>query len=160
MLRAARIRAYQLGLRLVLPPPMQGPPLAPRASARLRLALRELRQARPRRLERIGRRGLHRLRLAAWELRAGGRVPCHFLQGGVFITIGGDVAPCPIPGRPIAGNLHQQSFTEIWNGPVLSAMRQAFIAGEPMACCAHCSQNPHGYDPADEATSRPPVAAP
>ncbi len=50
MLRAARVRADQLGLRLVLPPPMQGRPVAPRPSARLRLALRELRQARPRRL--------------------------------------------------------------------------------------------------------------
>ncbi len=156
MLAEAQARADALGLRVVLPPAMQRPPPAPSPATRARLALQELRRLRPRQARRVARRGLHRVRLRLWELRAGGRVPCHFLQGGVFVTINGDVAPCPMPGRPIAGNLHERSFRDIWNGPVLTRMREGFLRGEPERCCAHCSQNPHGYDPADEATARPP----
>ena len=94
--------------------------------------------------------------MAKWSRSAGGRVPCHFLQDGVFITIQGEVAPCPMPGRPIAGNLWEQSFDEIWNGEVLTRMRRGFIDGSPERCCAHCSQNPNGYEPADPTTAAPP----
>jgi len=103
------------------------------------------------------RRTLERKRaMAKWSRKAGGRVPCRFLQDGVFITIQGEVAPCPMPGRPIAGDLHTQSFDDIWNGEVLTAMRKGFIDGQPQPCCAHCSQNPEGYEPADPNTVRPP----
>ena len=106
------------------------------------------------------RRGLaaawNRAEIARWERAAGGRVPCRFLRSGTFITVGGDVNPCPMPGRPVAGNLRTHTFEQIWNGKVLTAMRQGFIDGKPMDCCAHCSQNPEGYDPSDEQTARPP----
>ena len=82
-------------------------------------------------------------------------MPCHFLQNHAFVTIQGEVAPCPMPGRPIAGDLHTASFSEIWNGEVLTAMRRGFIEGAPMDCCAHCSQNPDGYDPTDPDTVTP-----
>jgi MoaA/NifB/PqqE/SkfB family radical SAM enzyme len=156
VLAEARRRADELAFRLHLPPDMAGRPLPVAPSAQLRLALRELRELNPRRLRRLGHTLQQKMQARAWELRAGGRVPCHFLQGGVFVTLGGDVAPCPMPGRPIAGNLLEQSFAEIWNGPVLSAMRRGFLEGRPFACCAHCSQNPVNYQPADPQTARPP----
>ncbi len=154
-LRAARARADALAFRVHLPPLMSGAPLPAKGLARLRLAGQEARSVGRRRVGRLLHQARHEARLARWSLSAGGRVPCPFLQGAVFVTIGGDVAPCPMPGRPIVGNLLQQSFSEIWNGPVLTAMRRGFIEGAPFECCAHCSQNPKGYQPADEATARP-----
>ena len=154
-LAAARARADALGLRLALPPQMDGTALPVAPGARLRLAAQELAQLSGKRLGRLGRTVLAKARAARWSLAAGGRVPCHFLQGGVFITLGGDVAPCPMPGRPIVGNLHETPWAELWNGPVLTAMREGFLRGEPFACCQHCSQNPHQYKPGDPQTARP-----
>ena len=154
-LQAARSRADALGLRLALPPRMDGTPLPAGPGARLRLAAGELRGLSGRRLGRFAKTVQARGRELLWSARAGGRVPCHFLQGGVFITLGGDVAPCPMPGRPIVGNLLEQGFGAIWNGPTLTAMREGFLRGEPFDCCRHCSQNPHQYMPGDEATARP-----
>jgi hypothetical protein len=51
------------------------------------------------------------------------------------------MTPCCMPGRPVEGNLNPASFGEIWNGPVLTAMREGFIAGSPFDCCAHCTVN-------------------
>ena len=65
------------------------------------------------------------------------------------------MASCPMPGRPVAGNLLKNRFNEIWNGPVLTSMRLGLINGEPHDCCAHCNQNPKGYDPSDPHTSTP-----
>lgn len=155
-LRAARARADTLGLRANLPPLMSGAENGPSAWARARLAAQEVRDLTRTRLRRLAGTARRKARLARWSAQAGGRVPCTFLQNHAFVTIQGEVAPCPMPGRPIAGDLHDAPFHEIWNGEVLTAMRRGFIEGRPMACCAHCSQNPDGYDPADAATVRPP----
>ncbi len=155
-LRAAQSRADALGFRVNLPPLMDGSRIGPSPLARTRLALDEARQLSRRRALRLARTIARKRALAKWSRLAGGRVPCHFLQDGVFITIQGEVAPCPMPGRPIAGDLHTQSFEDIWNGEILSRMRQGFIDGTPMECCAHCSQNPSGYNPADPRTVQPP----
>ena len=154
-IRAAREHADHLGFRVALPPLMDGSRLAPSPRASARLLAQELRGLTRTRVERAARALGQKARLAAWSRAVGGAVPCSFLQGGVFVTIGGDVAPCPMPGRPIAGNLREQPFDQIWNGPVLSAMRQGFLEGKPTGCCAHCSQNPHGYRPGDLRTVRP-----
>ena len=154
-LRAARDRSDELGLRLHMPPSMSGHTLTPSRSARARLALGELRGLTRRRLRRRLHRVIERARAAAWSRRAGGQVPCHFLQHGVFISIGGDVAPCPMPGRPVAGNLLEEDFESIWNGPVLTRLRRGLMEGRPEACCAHCSQNPSVYDPTDRQTLYP-----
>lgn len=155
-LRAARRRADALGLRANLPPLMSGGENGPSATARARLAAREVREVSRTRLRRLARTLRRKATLARWAAQAGGQVPCQFLQNHAFVTIQGEVAPCPMPGRPIAGDLHDASFEDIWNGEVLTAMRRGFIEGRPMACCAHCSQNPDGYDPADPATVQPP----
>jgi MoaA/NifB/PqqE/SkfB family radical SAM enzyme len=154
-LRAARDRADARGLRTHLPPLMSGErlPVAPRTRARL--ALSEVRGLTRTRLRRLAATLARKVQEAHWARHAGGRVGCHFLNDGVFVTIGGDVAPCPMPGRPIVGNLLRDDFDTIWNGETLTAMRQGLIDGEPFDCCAHCSQNPDGHVPGDPQTVRP-----
>jgi len=155
-LAAARSRADQVGLPLTLPPNMDGTPVVTGLGARLLGWMRTASQVTGPRLRRGLQAARNRAQIARWERAAGGKVPCRFLRSGTFVTIGGDVNPCPMPGRPVAGNLWESSFEEIWNGEVLSNMRRGFLNGQPMECCAHCSQNPIGYVPADEATVRPP----
>ncbi len=155
-IRAAQAEAGRLAFRVNLPPLMSGARTGPSSRARLRLGLRELRQVSSRRLRRLGKTFTRKAVMARWSAEAGGKVPCRFLQDGVFITIQGEVAPCPMPGRPIAGNLWEAPFSDIWNGEVLTRLRRGFIDGEPAECCAHCSQNPHNYQPADPSTAAPP----
>ncbi len=148
-------RARQLRVTLTLPPDLDGrPPPAPTLGEHLRHLARAARHGDRRRAFRLYRR---RLRQARWARRSGGRVPCDYLMNRTYIGIDGDVAPCCMPGRPVAGSLREAPFDEIWGGPVLSAMRRGFLEGRPFDCCAHCSVNTtHGYRPADPATERPP----
>jgi MoaA/NifB/PqqE/SkfB family radical SAM enzyme len=155
-LEQARCRSEVLGFPVVLPPRMDGSRVAPAFRSRLMGWLKAATQVNGNRLRRGFVAIRNRAQIARWERAAGGTVPCRFLRSGTFVTLGGDVNPCPMPGRPVAGNLLESSFAEIWNGEVLTAMRRGFLEGTPMACCAHCSQNPIGYDPSDEATARPP----
>lgn len=152
---AAQARADELGFRVNFPPLMDGTRIGPSPTAKARLALQELRQLAPQRLKRLGVTMTRKQQMAVWSRKAGGRVPCHFLQDGVFINIQGEVAPCPMPGRPIVGDLNTQTFDEIWNGDSLTAMRKGFIDGQPFDCCSHCSQNPDGYVPEDPETVQP-----
>jgi len=133
---------------------MNGTHLEPSLGAKLRLAAREASEIGPTRLGRLAKSLQKKARERTWSQKAGGKVPCQFLNDGVFITLEGDVAPCPMPGRPIAGNLLKQSFSEIWNGPVLSAMRRGLLEDNPMDCCAHCSQNLQRFVPSDAQTIR------
>ena len=155
-LHAAQQEADARGFRVNLPPLMSGERVKRSPQAKLRLGLTELKQISTRRLQRLAKTLNRKTVMARWSRSAGGHVPCRFLQDGVFITIQGEVAPCPMPGRPIAGNLWEKSFAEIWNGEVLTRMRRGFIDGTPEDCCAHCSQNPNGYEPADPRTAAPP----
>ena len=155
-LHAAQQEADARGFRVNLPPLMSGERVRRSPQAKLRLGLTELKQISIRRLQRLAKTLNRKTVMARWSRSAGGHVPCRFLQDGVFITIQGEVAPCPMPGRPIAGNLWEKSFAEIWNGEVLTRMRRGFIDGTPEDCCAHCSQNPNGYEPADPRTAAPP----
>ena len=147
-LHAAQQEADARGFRVNLPPLMSGERVKGSPQAKLRLGLTELKQISTRRLQRLAKTLNRKTVMAKWSRSAGGHVPCRFLQDGVFITIQGEVAPCPMPGRPIAGNLWEKSFAEIWNGEVLTRT--------PEDCCAHCSQNPNGYEPADPRTAAPP----
>ena len=155
-LHAAQQEADARGFRVNLPPLMSGERVRRSPQAKLRLGLTELKQISTRRLQRLAKTLNRKTVMARWSRSAGGHVPCRFLQDGVFITIQGEVAPCPMPGRPIAGNHWEKSFAEIWNGEVLTRMRRGFIDGTPEDCCAHCSQNPNGYEPADPRTAAPP----
>jgi len=154
-LRAARARADRLGIAAALPPTIEGERLPPGLRGRVAWVRQEVTELSRRRLGRLARTARQRARVAAWSRRAGGRVPCKFLMGGVFVSIGGDVAPCPMPGRPVVGNLLERDFDAIWNGPTLTAMRRGLIEGRPFECCAHCSQNPAVHRPGDPETVRP-----
>jgi len=131
----ARRRADALRLRLLLPRSMGRPSWA----TELGLLRREVRRVD---LGILRRRVRHGASLAAWSARVGGRVPCAFLQGMAWVSLGGDVSCCCQPGRPVGGNLLDQPFERIWNGPVLTGLRRAFLAGEPLACCRGCGVNP------------------
>ena len=154
-LEKARTRADALGFRVHLPPLMSGKRLDPALSAKLRLAAKELSEINSSRIRRLARTLSKKARARQWAQKAGGDIPCQFLNDGVFITLEGDVAPCPMPGRPIAGNLMKNSFSEIWNGPVLTELRQGLVNNKPLHCCAHCSQNGKGFVPSDAETIRP-----
>jgi MoaA/NifB/PqqE/SkfB family radical SAM enzyme len=159
-LRLARSRADQLGFRVHLPPLMNGQRLEPSRGAKLRLATKEFSEINPKRIQRLARTVRKKARARKWAQKAGGSIPCQFLNDGVFITLKGDVAPCPMPGRPIAGNLMESSFADIWNGPILTRMRKGLVQNDPLECCAHCSQNGKGFIPSDAQTIRPAVQQP
>ncbi len=153
--RAARARADELKFRAHLPPLMNGTTLSANQTANMSLVLSELKGVTKSRLNRLTNNVKSKLTHKRWSNQADGKIPCAFLRSGVFISVGGDVAPCPMPGRPVAGNLLKQPFDEIWNGKVLTSMRQGFISGTPHHCCAHCSQSPGRYVPSDPETSKP-----
>jgi hypothetical protein len=153
--RAARARADELKFRAHLPPLMNGEGLPANQKAQVSLAISELTGVTKTRLNRLSNSIKSKFVHRRWSQRADGEIPCEFLRSGVFISVGGDVAPCPMPGRPVAGNLLKQSFDEIWNGEVLTSMRRGFINGAPHHCWAHCSQSPGRYVPSDPETSKP-----
>ena len=153
--RKARDRADELKFRAHLPPLMNGETLSVNQRAQASLAMSELRGITKTRLNRLTNSVKSKIVHKVWSKQASGEIPCKFLRSGVFISVGGDVAPCPMPGRPVAGNLYKQSFDAIWNGEVLTSMRQGFVNGSPHHCCAHCSQSPGRYVPSDPETSKP-----
>lgn len=63
---------------------------------------------------------------------------CSELETKAFITTGGEVVPCCIPGRPCFGNIHEESVTQIWNGPERAAFWQSFHSSSPPECCKDC----------------------
>jgi len=155
IVRAARDRADELKFRVCLPPLMNGETIPTKQTAQLSLALSEIKGLTRTRLNRLSFEIKNKISHKKWARIAKGEIPCSFLRSGVFISVGGDVAPCPMPGRPVAGNLLKQSFQDIWNGEVLTAMRMGFINGKPHHCCSHCSQSPGRYVPSDPETSKP-----
>jgi len=153
-IRKARQRADEKHFRVHLPPLMSGEHLNPALGAKIRLAAKEITEIGPTRIQRLARSIGTKAKERWWSQQAGGKLGCDFLQNGVFVTLEGDVAPCPMPGRPIVGNLLQTPFEEIWNGPILTKMRQGLLNNEPMECCAHCSQNLARFVPSDAKTIR------
>ena len=93
-------------------------------------------------------------------LRASGRVPllesleptggdrpqlgCWRPWRTATVTASGRVLPCCISSflEPYdaleRGDLDQQSWAEIWNGPRYRALRRGILSGEPLSCCARC----------------------
>lgn len=89
--------------------------------------------------------------IEAWERKTGLANTCDYLWGKAYISAGGDVAPCCMPGRPQVGSLVENSFNEIWNGEALNLMRAHLSTNHPYHCCAHCSLFRDAMDPNDEA---------
>jgi radical SAM protein with 4Fe4S-binding SPASM domain len=59
----------------------------------------------------------------------------------IKITTDGDVYPCCVAdsGRLRLGNLHEQSFQEVWNGPTAQDLRRAMLTLDLPAICRTCS---------------------
>lgn len=145
--RAARL-AQERGVALDLPPAF-GPGAPVVARPRLHLAAGSLR-----------RRLRHRLGLARWKRRGGGAGGCPYLESRAYVSIDGLVSPCCMPGRPLLGDLREQSLAEIWTGPVARRLRRALHEGRPEGACAHCSVHRQGdYRPADPQTVAPATRA-
>ncbi len=147
--REARRRADRHGLHLQLPPGMDGE-APPRAGLRSRLA--DLRRWPNRTSVRQWFGSVRRRRRQRGSALSS--VPCVYLRERLYVDLDGDVRPCCMPGAPVLGSLHEQSVAELWDGPVISALRDGLRGGRPHEVCAHCSVNPEGYDPADPATER------
>lgn len=65
-------------------------------------------------------------------------IPCYYGWLSVMIEPDGEVYPCCRCYEPL-GNIHQQSFAEIWNGPAYRRFRKEAIAinrrKKPVNCC-------------------------
>jgi GT2 family glycosyltransferase/MoaA/NifB/PqqE/SkfB family radical SAM enzyme len=64
---------------------------------------------------------------------------CEFLHRRAYIGHDGAIAPCCVPGRPVLGNLNDQTLSEIWNGDPYQEFRRAFFSEQPAPCCQSCS---------------------
>jgi radical SAM protein with 4Fe4S-binding SPASM domain len=74
---------------------------------------------------------------------------CHALERRVAIAANGDVMPCMLWAREPLGNLHLNSFDEIWNGSRRMALRDEFRRTRPaMWChtCTACKDDPNDDD--------------
>lgn len=71
---------------------------------------------------------------------AGSPVFCALLWSQSWIMEDGTITTCchPSPARPRCGNLKQQTFAEIWNGPVYRALRRGMAQGNPHPMCYNC----------------------
>ena len=56
----------------------------------------------------------------------------------VDITATGDLAPCHVYYDLIMGNLHEQSFEEIWNGDRYQRFREYMLQNKFMSICPGC----------------------
>ncbi|MGB3968135.1 MAG: SPASM domain-containing protein, partial [Planctomycetota bacterium] len=56
---------------------------------------------------------------------------------GLYVENDGYVRVCCFDS-PAVGNLDEQSFAEIWNGPHVQRMRQSFLDGKPPEACVNC----------------------
>lgn len=57
----------------------------------------------------------------------------------VFIEWDGTVLPCFQHRIPL-GNLYEQSFGEIWNGPAMQRHRRTFLERDLQSFCSNCQR--------------------
>lgn len=64
---------------------------------------------------------------------------CAYLYKETWINANGDVHPCFLPDSPVMGNLHEESFQEIWNGSRYRNMRRTVNDQKPLfSRCKNC----------------------
>lgn len=64
---------------------------------------------------------------------------CSYLYKETWINANGDVHPCFLPDSPVLGNLHEESFQEIWNGSLYRNMRRTVNDEKPLfSRCKNC----------------------
>lgn len=64
---------------------------------------------------------------------------CHFLWQEGWIDVNGDVITCCTPGRPVVGNVINNSFLEIWNNKVYRDIRERLNTSNSYKCCKNCA---------------------
>jgi MoaA/NifB/PqqE/SkfB family radical SAM enzyme len=74
---------------------------------------------------------------------------CDFLWDRIYVSHGGDVHPCCMPGNPLVGSLRASGVDELWNGAVYRAMRLGLALGEPAPVCRGCQNLRSVEDPAE-----------
>lgn len=55
----------------------------------------------------------------------------------IYIEPDGEARPCCYQS-PVLGNIYEQGFEKIWNGPEARALRQAMVEGNPPRLCVEC----------------------
>jgi MoaA/NifB/PqqE/SkfB family radical SAM enzyme len=68
---------------------------------------------------------------------------CFFLWERAYIDAVARIIVCCEPSHPIAGNLKDNDFQDIWNGLLYQKMRRTFIGGPLYTKCYNCAQS--GY---------------
>ncbi len=66
---------------------------------------------------------------------------CPWAFRRAYITCDGLVTPCCIRPHPELlsfGNVFEQPFRQVWNGPKIQAFRQCHIHNRPLPVCDHC----------------------
>jgi radical SAM protein with 4Fe4S-binding SPASM domain len=77
----------------------------------------------------------------------GEKLICRMPWEHLVIHANGDVFPCMAWTRPPIGNFARQTFTEIWNGEELEAIRCEFAAVRPGLDCLNCVIRREAADP-------------
>ena len=64
---------------------------------------------------------------------------CKFAWREVFVSVGGEIAPCCHQERPVMGNVFTEDWDSIWNSEEYQALRGGLRDGKPRPYCASCS---------------------
>ena len=67
-----------------------------------------------------------------------GRYFCPELYKTLIILSNGEMVPCHFQWGEKAGNIHEQSFEQIWNNEFMQDMRQRLRQGQPPEVCRKC----------------------
>ncbi len=63
---------------------------------------------------------------------------CDFLWNKTYVALDGTVKACCVPGTPNLGKLEKQSFSEVWNSPAYTRMRESLVRKSPVPFCRGC----------------------
>jgi hypothetical protein len=61
----------------------------------------------------------------------------------VYIDAAANIFVCCEPSHPVAGNIKNNDFQDIWNGTIYQTMRRTFTGGPMHKLCDKCSNG--GY---------------
>jgi radical SAM protein with 4Fe4S-binding SPASM domain len=79
--------------------------------------------------------------------RDGPADPCMFVYRTANIHTDGKIHVCPRPSSPLAGDLHQSRFSEIWFGPRYTGIRASLDSSNELPECRHCWYRESRYHP-------------
>lgn len=68
---------------------------------------------------------------------------CEYLHNKIYIYPEGYVVPCCTIGRPILGDINNNTIREVWNGNLYNEFRQKFYSPNPNDCCKGCVHVQH-----------------